>query len=166
MPTRDWFTKKVVMPRWAIGVDFVWRIFLGVSAAVVMVLWFQAATRDEEADRNARIQACTTEYAATTAAFDGRVVKLDQEADALFADIIGAAAGGGDVPPELVADYREVRSQATQVGSAVDEMARRRIGLARFSADSVEEGNAFECPPIPDSLTVDPIYPRGYDPPR
>lgn len=140
----DYLNQEVVMARKAMIADFVWRAFLAFGAVTVMVLWYQAATRDEEADRNARIQACSAAYAGTFDAHAG-----------LFFET--AVAAGPNPPPEVVADIRfEARASA--------QMAKRRIGLAAYSAASVAAGNDFVCPPIPDELVVDPIPPDDTSP--
>lgn len=138
-------SREVVMPRWAIGLDFVYRLFLVVGAVVVIVLWWQAATRDEEADRNARIQSCSSVYAATYAAWDA-------EAQERFGQLITTAARDEPIDPDLLERYTTAVSNAA-------EMAKLRIGLGRYSAESVVEGNAFECPALPQRLMVEPIRP-------
>lgn len=147
--------RKVTMPRWAVGLDFVYRALLVVGSVIVVVLWWQAATRDEEADRNARIQSCTSEYAATTAAWDARVLAIDEHGEALLARLIVQAAEGGGISPGLLRDYRDVTDQAASAAGQVDAMARRRIALAQYAAESAAAGNDFECPALPAGLTVE-----------
>lgn len=132
------------MPRWALVIDFAYRLFLVAGACVVIALWWQAATRDEEADRNARIQSCSSGYAATYSAWDA-------EAQRLFGDLI-AQAVDDHADPSTVDAYRQATANAA-------EMARRRIGLARFSAQSVKDGNAFACPALPGALMVEAVDP-------
>lgn len=140
-----WWTKRVVMPRWAILVDAIWRVFLALGAITVIVLWYQAATRDEEADRNAQIQSCSSVYAATYSAWDA-------EAQRLFGIIIATASADDDINPADVESYRKATSNTA-------ELARRRIGLGQYAAASVEAGNGFECRPLPDELMVEAINP-------
>lgn len=142
---RSAFSREVTMPRWAIVLDFFYRCFILVGACVVIALWWQAATRDEEADRNARIQSCSSGYAATYSAWDAETGRLLAR---LVADSVS-----GDPDPEVIADYR-------QAGSNAAEMARLRIGLASYAAASVEDGgDEFTCPPIPDRLVVEGVEP-------
>jgi hypothetical protein len=141
----DWWTRKIVMPRWAIALDLFYRLFLLGGAALVIVLWWQAATRDEEADRNARIQSCASVYAATYSAWDATAGRL-------FGELIASSVDGTDPDPDQVEDY------ATATANA-DELARRRIGLGIYAAASVERGNDFSCPPLPERLMVTPIEP-------
>lgn len=144
---RESLGKRVVMPRWAVALDFVYRAALLAGAVIVAVLWWQAATRDEEADRNARIQSCASVYAATYSAWDA-------EANELFGQLIAASVNAPDADPDLalVGEYTAAVTNAA-------EMAGRRIGLGIFSAQSVMDGNNFECPPLPDRLMVEPIAP-------
>lgn len=146
MPTLNrWWTKRVTMPRWAIFVDAIWRIFLALGAITVIVLWYQAATRDEEADRNAQIQSCSSVYAATYSAWDA-------EAQRLFGILIAAASADDDINPADVESYRDATANTA-------ELARRRIGLGLYAADSVEAGNGFQCPVLPQALMVQAISP-------
>lgn len=128
--------RKVTMPRWAIALDFAYRMFLVVGAALVLILWYQAATRDEEADRNARIETCGDGYAAT---FDAHLGLLLREA---------TAETGSD--PHILAEE----------GRAIARIAALRIGLADYSAASVIAGNSFECPPLPDRLLIEGTPPE------
>lgn len=174
---RRFLGREITMPRWAVVIDFAYRLFLIAGACVVIVLWYQAATRDEEADRNARIQACSARYAAVSAAWDARALKLDQQAEefdrqgeVIYADLVNRAANEqplGDLPVR----YREAQNQARErtrdaemAAERVEEMTRRRIGLAVYSAASVLKGNDFVCPPLTPDLDVSPIYPDGFDP--
>lgn len=174
----EWLSKEVRMPRWAIALDVVWRGFLFFSAITVVVLWYQSATRDEEADRNARIQACSAVYAATYSAWDSRAKLLDEEAESrdrdgelVFAQLLESSVGTDEVDPSLLADLRAAAAEARQLteraktaSAKADEMSRRRAGLGIYSAASVSRGNDFECPALPESLMVVPIYPDGFKP--
>jgi len=151
--------RDVTAPRWVAFLWFVRDVVVVGGAILVAVLWWQAATRDEEADRNARIQACTSGYAATTSAWDARVLSLDEQAEALFAEVIVQAAQSDDVDPALLDRYQSTTDQAAAAAEKVDDMARRRIGLASYAARSVVAGNAFECPPLPARLMVEGIDP-------
>jgi hypothetical protein len=146
---RTALAKNVTMPRWAIFLDFLYRCFLVAGACVVIVLWWQAATRDEEADRNARIQSCSSVYAATYSAWDA-------EAQERFGELITTAAsqtGDQPVDPTVLSDY------TTAVHNAA-EMAKLRIGLGQYAAQSVAKGNDFACPALPSRLMVEAIPPR------
>lgn len=153
--------RQVVMPRWAIALDFVYRAFLMGGAVIVLVLWFQAATRDEESDRNARIQSCASVYAATYSAWDSASILSDQHADKLFARLINLSRTNEDSPQidRLLAEYEQATADAENAAGKASELSRRRIGLGIFSAQSVLAGNDFECPPVPADLMVEPIEP-------
>lgn len=137
MPERlsAWFNREVRMPRWTILLDALYRLALFSGAVIVAVLWWQAATRDEEADRNLRVQACASYYAAT----------YDAHAGAFLAAVARAAS-------EETPDLTELRTE----GEAAAEMALRRIGLAAYAADAP---NDFACPPLPARLEVEGIDP-------
>jgi len=148
------------MPRWAIGVDAVYRLLILAGAILVAVLWFQAATRDEEADRNARQQACSSVYAATYSAWDAEALRSDEQAEAIFARIVVAAATDGGVSDGQLDRYQSLTDRAAAASENASEMARRRIGLGLYAAESVRDGgNSFQCPPIPERLMVTPIRP-------
>lgn len=101
---RAWLRREVTAPRWVAILWFLRDTLLVVGACVVIVLWWQAATRDEEADRNLRVQACSSEYAAT---YDGWIAEFTRTAS----DPIS-------------------RQQAADNAA---EMVARRIGIARMT---------------------------------
>jgi hypothetical protein len=160
----EWLSREIRAPRAVLIIQTFRDIAVPVIAVVVAFLWWQAATRDEEADRNARIQSCSSVYAATYSAWDGRVVKLDQQADTVFARLIADSRGSADVGQDRIDEYTEARDAAERASDVVDEMARRRIGLGVYSAVSVERGNDFQCPRLPRRLMVEAVYPDGFDP--
>lgn len=125
----------ITMPRWVAWLRTVWGAFVSLAAVFVLILWFQAATRDEEADRNLRVQACASYYAATYDAHAGRFL-----------------AAVADAASQTDPDLGVLRAE----GAAAAEMAGRRIGLAAYAS---EAPNDFVCPPLPDRLEVEGIDP-------
>jgi len=125
----------IQMPRWVAWLRTLWGAFITLGAVMVLVLWYQAATRDEEADRNLRVQACASYYAATYDAHAGR-----------FLAAVADAASQED--PDLATLRTE--------GAAAAEMAGRRIGLAAYASDAP---NDFACPALPNRLVVEGIDP-------
>lgn len=153
---KEWWTKRIVMPRWAILVDGVYRLALLAGAVIVAILWWQAATRDEEADRNARIQSCASVYAATYSAWDA-------DAGRLFGELVAASNEARESGEDPVVDPETLAAYTTAVDNAA-ELAKLRIGLGIYSAASVKAGNEFECPVLSDHLMVTPVYPPGFAP--
>jgi hypothetical protein len=133
----DWWNQQVTMTRWAVLLDFLWRMFVLVGACVVVVLWWQTATQNEEEDRNLLVQACASAYAAT---YDAHIGLLLEEASAPAPN------------PAVLAEE----------GKAIAELAGRRIGVAMVAA---ELGNDFLCPAIPERLQVEPVDPTDPLPP-
>lgn len=155
----SWLHNEITAPRW---VAFLWMArdaLLVLGAIVVIVLWWQAATRDEEADRNAQIQSCASAYAATYSSWDSEALLADQHADNIFARLIRASAATDEDPdPALLVEYQEATEDAERNARNAEEMAKRRIGLAMYSGEFVAAGhNNFACPSLPDELVVNGI---------
>lgn len=137
-------TQEVYVPRWVAWARIVWGTFVTVFACIALYLLYQAATRDEEAIRNGQIQSCSSEYAGT----------YDAHAGLFFRAV-------SDVAADPTPDLEQLRAE----GQAVAEMAARRIGLSIYARTVLGNGDSFTCPPIPESLELEPIYPDGFTPP-
>lgn len=135
--------EEVYVPRWMVWARMVWSGFVLVMASIAVYLLFQAATRDEEAIRNGQIQSCASEYAGT----------YDAHAGLFFRAV-------SDVASDPTPDLAELQAE----GRAVAEMAARRIGLSIYARTVLGNGDDFVCPPIPERLRLEPIYPDGFDP--
>lgn len=149
--------REVRAPRVVLVVQAFRDIAVPIVAVVVAILWWQAATRDEEADRNARIQSCSAEYGATRVAWENEAQGFDETGDKLYARIVRRAAEDRTLPSALIELHEQARVDAELAQDKASEMSLRQIGLAQFSVRSVMAGNDFRCPAIPDQLVVEGI---------
>jgi hypothetical protein len=169
---RGWLTTEVRQPRIVPIVTVARDLFAIMGTVIVVVLWYRDVTSDEAADRNARAQSCASEYAAVTAAWQAREELLsdraesyDRRAETLFASaVVASQVSDAPIDQMILSEYQEATEQAEdttvqveRVAERVDTMARLRIGLAQYVAVSVDEGDDFVCPVLPDDLKVEAI---------